>query len=77
MSSDHLERTGDLIKAVRSLRRSGFSVSVPHQTADGTIFFEIDGLALTVRQILELLDRKQLDRVGISRFADKDKAESG
>ena len=70
--SDHFQRIGDLIKAIRSLRRLGFSVSLPHQTADGIVFFEIDGLAFTVRQILELFDRKQLDRAGIRQFAAKD-----
>ena len=64
------ERTNDLIKAVRSLRRSGASVSLPHQTANGTTFFEVDGVVLTVKQILELFDKKKLNRVGIQQFSE-------
>jgi hypothetical protein len=69
---NYLERANDLIKAVRSLRRSGASVSLPHQTANGKTFFEIDGVVLTVNQILELFDKKKLDRVGIQQFSAKE-----
>jgi len=63
--ADHPERIDDLIKAVRSQRRSGLSVGLPHQTADGLTFFEIDGVVLTVRQIVKLFDKKKLNRAGI------------
>lgn len=77
MMTDYLKRANDLIKAVRSLRRSGVSVSLPHQTAAGTTFFEIDGAVFTVSQILELFDKKKLDITGIRQFVAKNKADLG
>jgi hypothetical protein len=40
-------------------------VSLPHQTADGVMFFQLDDSTLTVAQILQLLDNNQLNREGI------------
>ena len=68
---DYLKRPLDVMDALRLLRRSGFSVSLPNQSADGVMFFEVEGCALTVAQILELRDTKKLDRVGIRQFGVK------
>lgn len=65
---DYLKRPLDVIDALRLLRRSGFSVSLPKQAANGVMFFEVEGYVLTVAQILELRDTKKLDRVGIRQF---------
>jgi hypothetical protein len=59
------ERTEDVVNAVRAMRRMGIRVSLPHQTADGVMFFQLDDYTLTVAQILELLDQNQLNRDGI------------
>jgi hypothetical protein len=59
------ERPGDIVSATRSLRRAGIRVGLPHQTAEGVMFFQLDDYTLTVTQILELLDKNQLDRDGI------------
>jgi len=37
-------------------------VSLPTQTADGVMFFQLDDYTLTVAQILELLDHNRLNR---------------
>lgn len=66
-----------MLDAVRSLRRSGLSVSLPHQTANGEMFFEIEGYTLTVAQILELLDKNELDRVGVRQFGAKARKNEG
>ena len=44
-------------------------VGLPHQTADGVIFFQLDDYTLTVTQILELLDQNRLNRDGIRALA--------
>jgi hypothetical protein len=62
---DYLKRPQDVAKAVQSLRNGGFSVSLPHQTANGEMIFEIDGYVLTVAQILDLFDKNELGRAGI------------
>jgi hypothetical protein len=59
------ERSGDIVSAIRSLRRAGMRVGLPYQTAEGVMFFELDEYTLTVAQILELLDKKRFDREGI------------
>jgi hypothetical protein len=68
---DYLKRPQDVVAAVRSLRSEGLSVSLPHQTADGEMFFEIEGYALTVAQILELFDKNELGRAGIRQSGTK------
>jgi hypothetical protein len=59
------ERSADVVSAIRALRRTGMRVSLPHQTADGVMFFQLDDSTLTVAQILQLLDNNQLNREGI------------
>jgi hypothetical protein len=63
---DFVKRPEDVIRAVRALRRIGLSVSLPYQTASGEMFFEIDGQALTVAQMLKLMDQNQLGSLGKS-----------
>lgn len=53
----------------RALRRMGIRDGLPHQTADGVMFFQLDDYTLTVTQILELLDNNRLDREGIRALA--------
>ena len=65
------------MQAVRSLRSSGLSVSLPHQTASGEMFFEIENCVLTVAQILELFDKNALNREGIRQFETKLKKDAG
>ena len=48
-------------------------VGMPFQTPDGTMIFKLDGYTLSVAQILELLDRNQLDREGIRALAEAQK----
>lgn len=59
------EREGDLVRAIRGLRPTGMRVGLPHQTADGVMFFQLDNYTLTMAQILESLDKNQLDSEGI------------
>ena len=68
---DYVNRPLDVLNAVRSLGRSGFSVSLPDRAADGEMFFKIAGYELTVAQLLELMDRNRLDLVSIRYFAAK------
>ena len=62
---DYFKRPHDVINAVRSLGSLRLSVSLPHQAANGEMFFRIEGWELTVAQILELYDNDELDREGI------------
>ena len=66
---EYVNRPLDVLNAVRSMGRSGFSVSLPHRAADGEMFFKIEGYKLTVAQILELVDKNKLDLVSIRHFA--------
>jgi hypothetical protein len=70
---DFSERAGDIVSAIRALRRMGMRVGLPHQTADGVMFFQLDDYTLTVAQILELLDKNQLGREGIRTLAEAQK----
>jgi hypothetical protein len=71
---DYAERAGDVASAIRSLRRLGIRVGLSYQTADGIMFFQLDDYTLTVAQILELLDKNQLDRDGIRALAEAQKS---
>ena len=51
----------------------GMRVGLPHQTAEGVMFFQLDDYTLTVAQILELLDKNQLDRDGIRALVEAQK----
>lgn len=71
--NDYSERAAELARAIRSLRRLGMRVGLPHQTADGIMFFQVDDYALTVTQILELLDKNQLSRDGVRALVETQK----
>jgi len=65
---NYAKRPLDVIRAVRSLNSLGLSVSLPSLTESGEMFFKVEGSALTVAQMLRLLDENQLDNVGIRQF---------
>lgn len=51
----------------------GMRVGLPLQTAEGIMFFQVDDYTLTATQILELLDKNQLNRESIRTFAEAQK----
>ena len=62
------ERANDIVRAVYLLRQHGMAVGFPMQTADGEIIFPVDEcFTLTADQILELLERGELDADGVRR----------
>jgi hypothetical protein len=65
--SNYAERADDIVKAVRLLRQQGVAVGFPMQTADGDIIFSVGTHTLTADQILELLERGELDAEGVRR----------
>lgn len=65
-----LDRSKDVTKAVRALRNHGVPVGFPMQTANGEIIFAIGkDFTVTAEQVLELLDRGELDAEGVRRLA--------
>jgi hypothetical protein len=63
------ERTKDVTKAVRVLRKHGVPVSFPMQTVNGKMIFAVgEDFTVTAEQILELLDRGELHAEGIRRL---------
>ncbi len=74
---DYLKRPQDVANAVQSLRNAGLSVSLPHQTANREMFFEIEGYVLTVAQILELFDKNELGQAGIHKSGTKRTRDAG
>jgi len=58
--NEYFKRSQDVIKAIRSLGRSGLSVSSPILRQNGEMFFRIEGRELSVLQILKLLDEQKL-----------------
>ena len=66
----HLDRSKDVTKAVRVLRRHGVPVGFPMQTANGEIVFAIGkDFTITADQVLELLDLGELHAEGVRRLA--------
>jgi len=66
--SSYPARANDIVKAVHLLRKNGIAVDFPMQTADGEIIFPVDkNFTLTADQILELLERGELDAEGVRR----------
>ena len=66
--SNYAERATDIVKAVHLLRQHGMAVGFPMQTANGEIIFSVgDDFTLTADQILELLERGELDAEGVRR----------
>ena len=69
--SNYAERANDIVKAVQLLRQHGMAVGFPMQTADGEIIFPVGkDFTLTSDQILELLERGELNADGVRRSAD-------
>jgi hypothetical protein len=67
--SNHPARANDIARAVRLLRQRGMAVGFPMQTADGEIIFPVgNSFTLTADQILELLERDELDAEGVRRI---------
>ena len=66
----HRDRSKDVTKAVRVLRKHGVPVGFPMQTANGEIIFAIGkDFTVTADQVLELLDRGELHAEGVRRLA--------
>jgi len=61
------ERADDIVRAVHLLRQHGIAVGFPMQTADGEIIFSVGKDTLTADQILELLERDELNAEGVRR----------
>jgi hypothetical protein len=62
------ERPAAVDKALRVLRRQGILVGLPMQSASGDMLFAVEGFTITVNQLLELLDREELDLPGVRRL---------
>ena len=66
--SNYGERANDIVRAVQLLRQHGMAVGFPMQTANGEIIFSVGkDFTLTADQILELLERGELDAEGVRR----------
>ena len=66
--SNYAERANDIVRAVHLLRQHGMAVGFPMQTANGEIIFSVGkDFTLTADQILELLERGELDAEGVRR----------
>ena len=64
--SNYAERANDIVRAVHVLRQHGMAVGFPMQTAKGDIIFPVgQDITLTADQILELLERGELDAEGV------------
>ena len=69
--SNYAERADDIVRAVQLLRQHGVAVGVPMQTADGEIIFPVGkDFTLSADQILELLERGELDPEGVRRLVE-------
>jgi hypothetical protein len=66
--SNYIARTNDILKAVGLLRKHGVPVGFPMQTASGQIIFAVGkNSTLTTEQMLELLERGELNLEGVRR----------
>ena len=69
--SSYPARANDIVKAVHLLRQHGIAVGFPMQTADGEIIFPVGkDFTLTADQMLELLERGELDAEGVRRLVE-------
>jgi len=69
--SSYPARANDIVKAVHLLRQHGIAVGFPMQTADGQIIFPVGkDFTLTADQILELLERGELNAEGVRRLVE-------
>jgi hypothetical protein len=65
---NYTQRPEDVSKAVRPLRHRGVRVGLPMQKADGEMIFAVDDFTFTANQILELLDKHELNIEGIRKL---------
>ena len=66
----HPDRSKDVTKAVRVLRKHGVPVGFPMLTANGEMIFAIGkDFTVTAGQILELFDRGELHAEAVRRLA--------
>lgn len=68
--SNYEKRTKDITRAVHLLRQHGVAVDFPMQTADGKTIFAVGQHTLTAEQILELLDRGELNAEGVRKLVE-------
>jgi len=68
--ADYGDRANDFVKAVQLLREHGVAVGFPMQTADGKIIFAVGKHTLTAAQILELLERGELNAEGVQKLVE-------
>src|SRR5438874_2957496 len=69
--SNYADRANDIVRAVHLLRQHGIAVGFPMQTADGQIIFPVGkDFTLTADQILELLERGELNAEGVRRLVE-------
>ena len=68
--NNYVEKANEIVKAVDLLRRHGVAVGFPMQTADGGIIFPVGKDLLTADQILELLERGELNAEAVRRLAE-------
>jgi hypothetical protein len=62
----YAEKANDIARAVELLRQHGMTVGFPMQTAEGEIIFPVGkSFTLTADQMLELLERGELDSEGV------------
>jgi len=66
--NEYFKRAQEVIDAVRSLGRSGLTVSLPDLRANGEMFFKIEGHEFSVPQILELVEGGRLHPKAIREF---------
>jgi hypothetical protein len=67
---NYTKTANDIVRAVRLLRKHGVAVGFPMQTFDGEIIFAVGKDTLTADQILELLERGELDADGVRGLVD-------
>lgn len=62
---EYFKRPKDVLDAIKSLGRLGIPVSLPDFRSDGEMFFRIGGHELSVAQMLELFDKKELHAMAL------------
>ena len=69
--SRYADRADDIVRAVKLLRQHGMAVGFPMQTADGEIIFSVgNDFTLTADELLELLERGELNAEGVRRLVE-------
>jgi hypothetical protein len=68
--NNYAEKTNDIVRAVGLLRKHGVTVGFPMQTADGLVIFSVGKDTLTANQLLELLERGELDAEGVRKLVE-------